>query len=123
MTRVLTGATLIDGTGAAPVSDAAVVIDGDRIVAAGPRAGMTWPPDASVVDVSGRTVIPGLIDAHDHMASHGYALATRWGWTSRPAPRTCAPRACSPRRSPWGTRPSATPAGSTRGSRSPSSRG
>ena len=79
MTRVLTGATLIDGTGAAPVSDAAVVIDGDRIVAAGPRAGMTWPPDASVVDVSGRTVIPGLIDAHDHMASHGYALATRWG--------------------------------------------
>ena len=38
MTRVLTGATLIDGTGAAPVPDAAVVIDGDRITAAGPRA-------------------------------------------------------------------------------------
>ena len=35
MTRVLTGATLIDGTGAAPVPDAAVVIDGDRITAAG----------------------------------------------------------------------------------------
>ena len=79
MTRVLTGATLIDGTGATPVSDAAVVIDGERIIAAGPRTGLTWPPDADVVDVSGRTVIPGLIDAHDHMASHGYALATRWG--------------------------------------------
>ena len=39
MTRVLTGATLIDGTGAAPVPDAAVVIDGERIIAAGPRRG------------------------------------------------------------------------------------
>src|SRR5256885_4035864 len=78
MTRVLTGATLIDGTGAIPVSDAALVIDGERIIAAGPRTGLTWPPDADVVDVSGRTVIPGLIDAQDPMASNGYALATRW---------------------------------------------
>src|SRR3989454_6720225 len=79
MTRVLTGATLIDGTGAPPVSDAALVRDGERTIAAGPRTGLTWPPDAEVLDVRGRTVIPGLIDAHDHMASHGYALATRWG--------------------------------------------
>ena len=79
MTRVLTGATLIDGTGAAPVPDAAVVIDGDRIAAAGPRAAVTWPADAEVIDARGRTVIPGLIDAHDHLASHGYGLATRFG--------------------------------------------
>jgi imidazolonepropionase-like amidohydrolase len=79
MIRVLTGATLIDGTGAAPVHDAAVVIDGDRIVAAGPRAATAWPANAEIVDVAGRTLIPGLIDAHDHMASHGYGLATRWG--------------------------------------------
>jgi imidazolonepropionase-like amidohydrolase len=79
MIRVLTGATLIDGTGAAPVSDAAVVIDGERITAAGPRLAVTWPADAEIVDVRGRTIIPGLIDAHDHLASHGYALATRWG--------------------------------------------
>ena len=79
MTRVLTGATLIDGTGAAPVPDAAVVIDGDRITAAGPRAAVTWPADAEVIDARGRTVIPGLIDAHDHLASHGYGLATRFG--------------------------------------------
>ena len=43
MTLVLTGATLIDGTGAAPVADAAVIIDGERIIAAGPRRGLTWP--------------------------------------------------------------------------------
>ena len=79
MIRVLTGATLIDGTGAAPVPDAAVVIDGDRIAAAGPRLAMAWPTDAEILDVRGRTIIPGLIDAHDHLASHGYALATRWG--------------------------------------------
>jgi imidazolonepropionase-like amidohydrolase len=79
MTRVLTGATLIDGTGAAPVPDAAVVIDGDRITAAGPRAAVTWPTEAEVIDARGRTVIPGLIDAHDHLASHGYGLATRFG--------------------------------------------
>jgi len=79
MVRVLTGATLIDGTGATPVHDAAVVIDGDRIIAAGPRAATTWPATAEIVDVAGRTLIPGLIDAHDHMASHGYSLATRWG--------------------------------------------
>ena len=79
MTRVLMGATLIDGTGRAPVPDAAVVIHGDRISAAGPRRAMSWPADALVMDLAGRTVLPGLIDAHDHLASHGYALATRWG--------------------------------------------
>jgi imidazolonepropionase-like amidohydrolase len=79
MIRVLTGATLIDGTGTAPVPDAAVVIDGDRVTATGPRAALSWRNDAEVVDVRGRTVIPGLIDAHDHKASHGYGLATRFG--------------------------------------------
>src|SRR5215510_14507372 len=77
--QVLTGATLIDGTGAAPVPDAAVIIDGERIVAAGPRAGMSWPRQAELVDLSGLTLLPGLIDTHDHLASHGYALAKRWG--------------------------------------------
>src|ERR1041384_6384228 len=79
MIHVLTGATLIDGTGAPPVPDAAVVIDGDRVVAAGSRGALSWPSDADVIAVSGRTIIPGLIDAHDHMAAHGYGLATRFG--------------------------------------------
>src|SRR5258705_12869518 len=79
MIRVLTGATLIDGTGAAPAPDAAVVMARDRITAAGPRAALSWPSDAELVDARGRTVIPGLIDAHDHLASHGYGLATRFG--------------------------------------------
>lgn len=79
MTRVLAGGTLIDGTGADPVRDAAVVIEGDRVAAAGPRRAVSWPPAAEVIDVTGRTLLPGLIDAHDHMGSEGYALASRWG--------------------------------------------
>src|SRR5262249_14910266 len=75
--EVLLGATLIDGTGASPVPDAAVVIDGERIVAAGSRGSTAWPNAARVVDLNGLTLLPGLIDTHDHLASHGYALATR----------------------------------------------
>src|SRR5262245_48301184 len=77
--EVLVGATLIDGTGAAPVSDATVVIDGERIVSTGARERASWPAHARTVDLSGLTLIPGLIDTHDHLASHGYALSTRWG--------------------------------------------
>ena len=116
MIRVLTGATVIDGTGAAPVADTVIVIDGERIAAAGPRQGLSWPGDAEIVDVRGKTIIPGLIDAHDHMASHGYALATRFGLDEPASTAHLRTAACSPRRSPWATPPSATAAGSTQAS-------
>ena len=48
--KVLTGATLIDGTGAAPISNATVVVDGERIVDVGASDVVTPPPGASVVD-------------------------------------------------------------------------
>ena len=35
--------------------------------------------NAEVIDVTGMTLLPGLIDCHDHLASHGYALSRRWG--------------------------------------------
>src|SRR5262249_22216197 len=54
-------------------------IEGERIAAAGPRGTTRWPAGAELVDVSGLTLLPGLIDTHDHLASHGYALTTRWG--------------------------------------------
>ena len=60
------GATLIDGTGRAPIPNAVVVVDGDRIVAAGPAKKIRIPKDATVVDAKGRTILPGLWDMHAH---------------------------------------------------------
>ena len=61
--------TLIDGTGAAPVTAVDVVLDGDAIVAVGPTGTLDAlvPADATAVDATGLTVMPGLIDAHCHM--------------------------------------------------------
>ncbi|MBI2219130.1 MAG: amidohydrolase family protein [Candidatus Rokubacteria bacterium] len=78
MTIVLKGGTLIDGTGAAPVRDTAVVVHDGRVDAVTTAGANTWPRDAEVIDVSGKTILPGLIDCHDHMALHGYELARRW---------------------------------------------
>ena len=79
--KALVGANLIDGTGGPVVNDATVLIDGGRIVAVGPRAAIELPPNTERVDISGLTLLPGLIDCHDHLASKGYDLATRWGLT------------------------------------------
>jgi imidazolonepropionase-like amidohydrolase len=63
-TLVLVGATLIDGTGAEPVRGRAVVVEGDRItqVVHGARA-----PRGRRIDLSGFTLLPGLINCHVHL--------------------------------------------------------
>lgn len=61
------GATLFDGTGADPVEDAVLVVRNGRVEAAGPRDGVAVPPGATTVDLSGRYVIPGLVNAHGHV--------------------------------------------------------
>ena len=58
------GATLVDGTGAAPVPDAVVVVQDGRIIAAGSRTTTPVPSGAERVDVSGRYLIPGLTNIH-----------------------------------------------------------
>jgi imidazolonepropionase-like amidohydrolase len=57
--------TLIDGTGAAPVRNAVILIQGDRITAVG--ASVQVPGGATVIDLSAYTVLPGFIDAHVHL--------------------------------------------------------
>ena len=64
---VLDHVLLVDGTGRAPVSDARIVIAGDRITAVGPAGTVSAPDDAEHVDLTGRTVLPGLVDAHFHI--------------------------------------------------------
>ena len=77
--KVLRGGTLIDGTGAGPVSGATVVVRDQRIEAVTTRVVGDWPNEAEIIDVAGMTILPGLIDCHDHLAMHGYDLARRWG--------------------------------------------
>lgn len=69
------GVTLIDGTGATAIPDAAVVVEGERIRAAGPRAQVPVPPGAQVIDGAGRTLMPGLADLHTHLQGGWDGLA------------------------------------------------
>ncbi|UCD44797.1 MAG: amidohydrolase [Candidatus Bathyarchaeota archaeon] len=68
------GGTLIDGTGRPPVRDSVVVLDGDFIAAVGKNGEIELPKGANVIDASGRTVLPGLIDAHMHFMGLGIKM-------------------------------------------------
>lgn len=63
----IVGVRLIDGLGGPPVDDAVVIVKGDRIIAVGPRRSVVEiPTDAERFDAGGKTLMPGLIDAHFH---------------------------------------------------------
>jgi len=63
----LTHVLLVDGTGGAPKSDQTIVLRAGRIAAVGPAASVQIPAGARVMDMSGSTVIPGIIGMHDHL--------------------------------------------------------
>jgi imidazolonepropionase-like amidohydrolase len=65
-TQAIVGGRVIDGTGADPVSDSVVLIEEGRIKQVGPARTVTVPRDATVIDAAGRTVLPGIVDAHIH---------------------------------------------------------
>ena len=66
-TTIIRNGQLVDGTGAPPVPDAALVIQDGRIAYAGPVAGAPEvPPDARQIDARGGTIMPGLVEAHFH---------------------------------------------------------
>ena len=70
-TWAITSKRLLDGSKGPVVQDAIVVVEGDRISAAGPATQITIPPGAEVLEAGDRTVMPGMIDAHVHMLSTG----------------------------------------------------
>jgi imidazolonepropionase-like amidohydrolase len=70
-TIVLRGGRIFDGTGA-PAREGTLVIQRNKIVGILPPGSTDWPKDAQVIDVSGKTVLPGLIDLHTHLT---YPLA------------------------------------------------
>jgi imidazolonepropionase-like amidohydrolase len=75
----LVGGMLLDGyDNVPPVHHAAILIEGNRIVAVGPAASVTIPADAEVIDTSGRVMLPGLIDTHVHLIILGHGDYDRW---------------------------------------------
>ena len=64
---VLKGALLIDGTGRPVIENSVIVISADKIVAAGKAGTVKIPKDAEVRDVSGKTIMPSLINLHGHL--------------------------------------------------------
>ena len=69
---VIKGGKLVDGTGRAPVENSVIVIQNGRFQSVGKSGDVAVPPDAEVVDVAGKTVMPGFIDGHGHLEDfHG----------------------------------------------------
>lgn len=99
MTTVIRADRLIDGTGAAPLEHAVLVVEGASIIGAfqGEAPADLVPPDATVLDYPGCTILPGLIDAHVHLnlpgdgtvleeaakEADGVLVATSAFWTER----------------------------------------
>ena len=73
METILQHGNLIDGLSSQPLADSLVVYEGDKILYAGPyrREEAERYPQAEVLDVTGKTVMPGLIDAHVHLTLYG----------------------------------------------------
>jgi len=84
----IVGARLIDGTGSAPIDDSVVVVEGDRIRAAGSRARVAIPSGAARVDAGGKILMPGLVDVHCHInqppedMKRYWIAQLRWGVTT-----------------------------------------
>ncbi len=63
----LTHVRVIDGTGAAPKEDQTIIISDGKIQSVGPGADARVPANAQTIDLSGYTVLPGLVGMHNHM--------------------------------------------------------
>ena len=68
---VLVGATVFDGTGGPPISDAAIRIADGRVVCLGPRDHCVPATGDEVVELTGQFITPGLVDSHVHFSQTG----------------------------------------------------
>src|SRR3954470_21772470 len=74
----LVGGMLLTGYEVPPIHHAVVLIEGNKIVQAGPASEIKVPADAAIVDTSGRTMLPGLIEAHGHLITLGHGSYDTW---------------------------------------------
>jgi hypothetical protein len=81
---VIQGGTLIDATGRPPLQDVVIVIEGERIKAVGKRGDVAIPKGSRIIDVKGKTILPGLIDGHCHLLDFVGELYLHLGITTCP---------------------------------------
>ena len=81
---VILGGTLIDGTGRAPLRDAAIVIQDGRFQQVGKRSEVSIPQGAEIINAEGKTILPGLIDGHCHYLDWAGELLLAFGVTTCP---------------------------------------
>lgn len=79
---VIEGGTLIDGTGAPPIRNSVIVLDGSRIKTVGTAGKVSTPANARVIDVKGKTVLPGLIDVDIHYRGWDPQMFLHYGVTT-----------------------------------------
>ena len=65
----LTHATVVDGTGAGPQKDVTIVMENGRIRDMGPSSKLSVPAGATIVDLKGKFIVPGIINAHGHVGA------------------------------------------------------
>jgi imidazolonepropionase-like amidohydrolase len=82
-TLAIVGGMLIDGHEGPPIHHAVILVDGNAIVAVGNRDTLKVPPGVKVIDASGMTVMPGLIDTHVHLDTIGHTDYQYWHRTYR----------------------------------------
>jgi imidazolonepropionase-like amidohydrolase len=87
---VIKAGTVIDGTGAPPIANGAVIVTGDTITWVGRAADLRMPDAARLVDLGRKTLLPGLFDCHDHITECPATAAThrRCGKPTRTPPFT-----------------------------------
>lgn len=75
-TTAFVGARLIAGDGGAPIENAAIVVVGNQFTQAGPRDAVQVPAGAALVDLTGKTVMPAMVDLHGHLGFQNVAEGT-----------------------------------------------
>jgi imidazolonepropionase-like amidohydrolase/Tol biopolymer transport system component len=76
----LTGARIVTMKGDEVIENGTILIEGDHIAAVGPTAAVSYPAGTRTIDVSGKTIIPGLIDAHWHGSMGSELVIPKQNW-------------------------------------------
>ncbi len=79
-TFALVGARIVTMKGDEVIEDGVIVVDGDRIKAVGKRGTLAVPGGATTIDVSGKTIIPGLVDVHAHGSQGESGITPQQNW-------------------------------------------